>query len=235
MALVYILTSLVVVITHGSRIGTVFAQIFECAFEPSALGGGLTGVAIQQAMRSGFGRGIFSNEAGLGTAPIAHAAADVEHPVEQGMYGVFEVFADTIVICTLTALAILTSGCAGQFYGKSAAADLTIMAFSTTFGNKLASLIIAVCITMFAFSTLLSWSLYGARCMEFLAGPRGMAVYEAIYIVFVVIGAGVKLDLVWNLADSMNALMAIPNLIAVLALSPVVVRLTRDYAQKNKF
>ena len=235
MALVYILTSLVVVITHGSRIGTVFAQIFECAFEPSALGGGLTGVAIQQAMRSGFGRGIFSNEAGLGTAPIAHAAADVEHPVEQGMYGVFEVFADTIIICTLTALAILTSGCAGQFYGKSAAADLTIMAFSTTFGNKLASLIIAVCITMFAFSTLLSWSLYGARCMEFLAGPRGMAVYEAIYIVFVVIGAGVKLDLVWNLADSMNALMAIPNLIAVLALSPVVVRLTRDYAQKNKF
>ena len=233
MAVLYIVAALVVVISHGSRIGTVFAQIFEGAFEPSAIGGGLAGVAIQQAMRAGFGRGIFSNEAGLGTAPIAHAAADVEHPVEQGMYGVFEVFADTIVICTLTALSILCSGCAGQYYGKSAAADLTIAAFSTTFGGKLASLIIAVCITMFAFSTLLSWSLYGGRCMEFLCGTRGMMVYQAIYVVFVVIGAGTKLDLVWNLADSMNALMAIPNLAAVLALSPVVVRLSRDYAAKH--
>lgn len=234
MALVYILSALIVVFTHSGNIGHVFSQIFSGAFEPSALGGGLAGVAIQQAMRAGFGRGIFSNEAGLGTAPIAHAAADVEHPVEQGMYGVFEVFADTIVICTLTALSILCSGCAGQFYGKSAAADLTIMAFATTFGQKLASFIVAVCITLFAFSTLLSWSLYGARCMEFLAGPRGMTVYQAIYIIFIVVGAGVKLDVVWNLADSMNALMAIPNLIAVLALSPVVVRLTKDYASKKR-
>ncbi|MDD6666524.1 MAG: sodium:alanine symporter family protein [Lachnospiraceae bacterium] len=233
MALVYIISALVVVFTHGNNIGRVFEQIFSGAFDPSAIGGGLTGVAIQQAMRAGFGRGIFSNEAGLGTAPIAHAAADVKHPVEQGMYGVFEVFADTIIICTLTALAILCSGCAGQFYGKSAAADLTIMAFSTSFGDKLGASIIAVCITLFAFSTLLSWSLYGGRCMEFLAGPRGMAVYQAIYVIFVVVGASVKLDVVWNLADSMNALMAIPNLIAVLALSPVVVRLTKDYAQKK--
>ncbi|MDD5921758.1 MAG: sodium:alanine symporter family protein [Eubacteriales bacterium] len=232
MALVYIISALVVVFTHSGNIGKVFEEIFRGAFAPSALGGGLAGVAIQQAMRAGFGRGIFSNEAGLGTAPIAHAAADVKHPVQQGMYGVFEVFADTIVICTLTALAILCSGCAGQFYGKSAASDLTIMAFSTSFGNKLGAFIIAVCITLFAFSTLLSWSLYGARCMEFLAGPRGMAVYQAIYIVFIVVGSSVKLDVVWNLADSMNALMAIPNLIAVLALSPVVVRLTKDYASK---
>ncbi|MDD6352438.1 MAG: sodium:alanine symporter family protein [Lachnospiraceae bacterium] len=233
MALVYIISALVVVFTHGNNVGRVFGQIISGAFDPSAIGGGLTGVAIQQAMRAGFGRGIFSNEAGLGTAPIAHAAADVKHPVEQGMYGVFEVFADTIIICTLTALAILCSGCAGQFYGKSAAADLTIMAFSTSFGDKLGASIIAVCITLFAFSTLLSWSLYGARCMEFLAGPRGMAVYQAIYVIFVVVGASVKLDVVWNLADSMNALMAIPNLVAVLALSPVVVRLTKDYAAKK--
>jgi AGCS family alanine or glycine:cation symporter len=153
----------------------------------------------------------------------------VDHPVQQGMYGVFEVFADTIVICTLTALAILCSGCAPQFYGSTAGTDLTIMAFSTTFGGRAASIIIAVCIMMFAFSTLLSWSLYGGRCMEFLFGSRGMLVYQAIYVVCVVIGARTKLDIVWNLADSMNALMAIPNLIALLALSPVVVQLTREY------
>jgi AGCS family alanine or glycine:cation symporter len=234
MAIVYIVAALAVVISHGSMIGPVFAQIFEGAFDPSAISGGLAGVAIQQAMRAGFGRGIFSNEAGLGTAPIAHAAADVDHPVKQGMYGVFEVFADTIVICTLTALAILCSGCAGDYYGKAAAADLTIRAFSTTFGDKIGSLIIAVCITMFAFSTLLSWSLYGGRCMEFIAGSRGMMAYQAIYVLFVVIGASVKLDLVWNLADSMNGLMAIPNLIAVLALSPVVVRLTKDYLGRQR-
>lgn len=234
MALVYIVASVIVIVTHGSMVGPVFVSIFKGAFNPSAISGGLAGAVIQTAMRAGFGRGIFSNEAGLGTAPIAHAAADVEHPVEQGMYGVFEVFADTIVICTLTALAILCSGCAESYYGGSAAADLTIKAFSTTFGSRIASVIIAVCITLFAFSTLLSWSLYGGRCMEFIFGAKGMAVYQAIYAVFVVVGANVKLDLVWNLADSMNALMAIPNLIAVLALSPVVLRLSRDYAQREK-
>ena len=233
MAIVYVVAALAVVISHGNRVGTVFGQIFRGAFEPSALGGGLAGAAIQQAMRAGFGRGIFSNEAGLGTAPIAHAAADVDHPVQQGMYGVFEVFADTIIICTLTALAILCSGCAPQFYGSTAGTDLTILAFSTTFGSRAASIIIAVCITMFAFSTLLSWSLYGGRCMEYLFGSRGMLVYQAIYIVSVVIGARTKLDIVWNLADSMNALMAIPNLIALLALSPVVVQLTREYFSRK--
>lgn len=233
MALLYIIAALAVVVSHGNRVVPVLGQIVRGAFNPSALGGGLAGAAIQQAMRAGFGRGIFSNEAGLGTAPIAHAAADVEHPVQQGMYGVFEVFADTIVICTLTALAILCSGCAPQFYGSAAGTDLTIMAFSSTFGGRAASIIIAVCITMFAFSTLLSWSLYGGRCMEFLLGSRGMLVYQAIYVVFVVVGARTKLDIVWNLADSMNALMAIPNLIAILALSPVVVRLTRNYFARN--
>ncbi len=229
MAVVYIVAALAVVVSHGNRVGTVLGEIVCGAFAPSALGGGLAGTAIQQAMRAGFGRGIFSNEAGLGTAPIAHAAADVDHPVQQGMYGVFEVFADTIIICTLTALAILCSGCAPQFYGSSAGTDLTIMAFSTTFGGRAASIIIAICITMFAFSTLLSWSLYGGRCMEFLFGSRGMLAYQAIYVVFVVVGARTRLDIVWNLADSMNALMAIPNLIAILALSPVVVHLTREY------
>lgn len=234
MALVYIVTALIVVFSNTSMIGPAFRQIFEGAFDPRSIGGGLSGVAVQQAMKAGFGRGIFSNEAGLGTAPIAHAAADVDHPVQQAMYGVFEVFADTIVICTLTALAILVSRQAPAFYGGSAGADLTVRAFSTAFGSRIASVIIAVCIMMFAFSTLLSWSLYGGRCVEFLAGRRGMVIYQAVYVIFVVVGAAVKLDLVWQIADSMNALMAIPNLIAVLALSPRVVSLTREYFLRRR-
>ncbi|WP_329886119.1 sodium:alanine symporter family protein [Pseudoramibacter faecis] len=233
MALVYIVATLAVVIGHASALGSVFALIFESAFSPRAVGGGLAGVAIVQVVKAGFGRGIFSNEAGLGTAPIAHAAANVSHPVRQGLFGVFEVFADTIVICTLTALTILISGCAPAFYGKTAGADLTISAFATTFGNKAAAIIIAVCITMFAFSTLLSWSLYGARATEFLFGTKSIKVYQALYILFVIVGANVQLAVVWQIADTMNALMAIPNLIAVLALSPTVVQLAKAYFAKR--
>lgn len=234
MALVYIATALIVVITHANMLGNVLMQIFRGAFSPQAISGGLAGVGIQQAMKAGFGRGIFSNEAGLGTAPIAHAAADVDHPVEQGMYGVFEVFADTIVICSLTAFAILISGRVTPFYGKPAGTNLTVQAFATTFGDKAASLIIAICITMFAFSTLLSWALYGGRCAEYLFGTKFMKIYQCFYVIMVVVGACVKLSLVWQIADSMNALMAIPNLIGVLLLSPVVVERTRDYFAKQE-
>lgn len=233
MALVYIVAALVVVLGNAGMIGSVFSDIFRGAFDPKSISGGLAGVAVQQAVKAGFGRGIFSNEAGLGTAPIAHAAADVEHPVQQGMYGVFEVFADTIFICTLTALAILISGKAEAFYGKTAGTDLTIMAFGTVLGTKLAAIVIAVCIAMFAYSTLLSWSLYGSRCFEFIFGTTGSKVYQAIYVIFVVVGANVKLGLAWTIADASNALMAFPNLIAVLLLSPVVVRLTREYKGMN--
>lgn len=229
MAIVYIVASLVVVFTHIGSLGSVFASIFQGAFSPEAVSGGLAGVVMTEAIKKGFGRGIFSNEAGLGTAPIAHAAADVEHPVAQGIYGVFEVFADTIIICTLTALSILISGEAEGFYGASAGTDLTITAFATTFGSQVASIIIAVCISMFAYSTLLSWALYGGRCVEFIFGNKGMMAYQAIYIIFVAVGAVVKLGLVWEVADSLNALMAIPNLIAVLLLSPKVVELTKEY------
>ncbi len=229
MALVYVISAVVVVLTHASQIIPTFGSIFRGAFDPEAISGGLLGVTMQQAIKAGFGRGIFSNEAGLGTAPIAHAAADVEHPVEQGMYGVFEVFMDTIIICTLTALAILVSGVAPDFYGASAGTDLTILAFGTTLGAKVASTLVAVCISMFAFSTLLSWALYGSRCFEFLFGEVGGRVYQAIYVAFVVVGANVKLGFVWTISDAFNALMALPNLIAILALSPVVVMLTKEY------
>ncbi len=232
MALVYVFAALIVLGTHFNQLGAVFVSIFRGAFNPSAIAGGLVGVTIQQAMKVGMGRGIFSNEAGLGTAPIAHAAADVQHPVEQGMYGVFEVFADTIVICTLTALTILVSGCAESFYGTSVGAELTIMAFSTTFGSQVSSVILTMCITMFAFSTLLSWSLFGSRCSEFLFGEKGLNIYLLVYILFVVIGAVVKLDFVWLIADTMNGLMAIPNLIALLLLAKVAVKLNDEYFKK---
>lgn len=233
MAIAYIICSMIVILTHPSDIAPVFGMIFRGAFNPHAIGGGLAGVTIQKVMQSGFGRGIFSNEAGLGTAPIAHASANVDHPVKQGLFGIFEVFADTIIICTLTAVAILVSGCAPAFYGKTAGTDLTIMAFGTTFGNQIASIIIAICITMFAFSTLLGWSLYGSRSAEFIFGTKAIRIYQIIYIIAVFVGANLKLELVWTIADTTNGLMAIPNLIAILALSPQVVLLTRDYFSKR--
>jgi AGCS family alanine or glycine:cation symporter len=233
MAVIYIVTCLIVILTHADRIGGVFGSILNGAFHPAAISGGLAGVTIREAAKAGFGRGIFSNEAGLGTAPIAHAAADVRHPVEQGMYGVFEVFADTIIICSMTAFAILCTGAAGPVYGQSAGAELTISAFGATFGDQLAAVIIAVCITMFAFSTLLGWSLYGARCTEFLFGTKAIPVYQAVYVIFAAIGANIRLDRVWEIADTMNGLMAIPNLIALWALSGQVVKLTKDYFKKK--
>ena len=150
---------------------------------------------------------------------MAHASANTDHPAKQGMFGIFEVFADTVVICTVTALAILMSGCADQFYGKAAGTDLTILSFGTTFGTKTASIIIATCITMFAFSTILSWSLYGSRCFEYLGGLKAVAVYKVLYVGVVVLGAAISLQAAWTVADILNALMALPNLIAVLVLS----------------
>ncbi len=234
MALLYVVSALAVVILHFNLIPSVFAQIFKGAFDPSAIAGGLIGVTISTAMKRGIGRGIFSNEAGLGTAPIAHAAADVEHPVEQGLYGVFEVFTDTIVICTLTALVILVSGEATAVYGTSVGAELTIAAFASTLGSRVSSVLLAVCITMFAFSTLLTWSLFGSRCCEYIFGPRGMTIYLIVYILCIVIGAVTRLDVIWLISDTLNALMAIPNLIAVLALSGKVTELTKDYFDRFK-
>ncbi len=234
MAIVYIIAALVVIFTHLGMLGSVFHDIFVGAFNPEAIGGGLAGTVIMTAMKAGIGRGVFSNEAGLGSAPIAHAAADTDHPIRQGFFGAFEVFAGTIVICTMTALAVLVSGKAAGFYGKAAGTDLTIQAFGSTFGGKLSAIIIAVCIAMFAFSTVLSWALYGTRCAEFLFKTTKVIVpYQIIFIIFIVVGATMKLALAWTIADTLNAMMAIPNLIAVLALSPEVIRLMRDFFSKK--
>lgn len=228
MAVVYILAALVVVCTHLGNIGSVFSAIFKGAFSPEAVVGGAAGIGIQAAMKRGIGRGVFSNEAGLGSAPIAHAAADTDSPVRQGMYGVFEVFADTIVICTLTALAVLMSG-TEITYGAGAGADLTIAAFAMSFGSKLAGIIVSLGITLFATSTILSWCLYGTRCAEYIFGTRVIKFYQVIFCLIIIVGAVTELQVVWNIADTLNGCMAIPNLVALLALSPVVIKLTREY------
>jgi AGCS family alanine or glycine:cation symporter len=232
MAILYIVGTLIVICTHITSIGHVFAQIFEGAFNPSAIGGGLVGTAMSVAIKKGVGRGVFSNEAGLGSAPIAHAAADTDSPVRQGLFGIFEVFADTIVICTLTALTILMSGTTIN-YGQAAGAELTIAAFHETFNSQIAALVVAVGITLFATSTILSWGLYGTRCAEFLFGTKVIKPYQVLFVIFVVVGATMKLQLAWDIADTLNGLMAIPNLVALLVLSPVVLKLTKEFFQKE--
>ncbi len=231
MAALYIIGTLIVISTHWQHIGTTFLSIFEGAFNPDAVIGGGLGIGITAAIRSGVGRGVFSNEAGLGSAPIAHAAADTDSAVKQGLFGIFEVFADTIVICTLTALTILVSGTAIT-YGETAGVELTISAFTMTFNGEIASVLVAIGITLFATSTILSWGLYGTRCAEFLFGSKIIKGYQTVFILFIVVGATMELSTAWKIADTLNGLMAIPNLIALIALSGTVVKLTKDYFNK---
>ena len=236
MAIIYIVCALCVVICNFSSLGKVFAMIFKGAFSAEAALGGAAGITIMTTIQKGVGRGVFSNEAGLGSAPIAHAATSEKDPVKQGLYGIFEVFMDTILICTLTALTLLCGVESGVSitWGESAGAELISAAFATIFGSHLASLIIAVGIGLFALSTILSWSLYGSRCFEFLAGSKALIIYQVIFVVTIVIGATLKLSLVWDIGDTLNGFMAIPNLVALLGLSGVVIKLTKEYFAKVK-
>ena len=228
MAVIYILSALIIFFAHIGNIGNVLRSIFVGAFTPSAVVGGAAGITISAAVKRGVGRGVFSNEAGLGSAPIAHAAADTDSAVRQGCFGVFEVFADTIVICTLTAFAVLMSGTPINF-GQAAGADLTIAAFGTTFG-RVGGIIISVGLTLFATSTILSWCLYGTRCAEFLfKTTKIIKPYQVIFCLIIVLGAVTELSLVWDIADTLNGLMALPNLVGLLALSPIVIKLAREY------
>lgn len=231
MALYYIIFGLLVVILNYKNVPGVFRDIFEGAFTPRAITGGVVG-SMFIAMRRGVSRGIFSNEAGLGTGSIAHSSAEVDHPVQQGLWGIFEVFADTIVICTITALVILCSGVKIN-YGKTAGAELTISGFTATFGGWV-SVMLAVALCCFAFSTILGWGLYGSRCIEFLFGKSAIKPFIVVYSLVAIIGATMDLGLIWNIADTFNGLMVIPNLIAVLLLSGTVIRLTKDYFDKGK-
>ena len=236
MAVIYIIAALCVIGTNIGAVGKVFGMIFKGAFSAEAALGGAFGITIMQTIQKGVGRGVFSNEAGLGSAPMAHAATSETDPVKQGLYGIFEVFMDTIVICTLTALTVLCGVEAGVdiTWGQSAGTEVIGAAFSTVFGAKAGSLLVAVGISLFALSTILSWSLYGTRCCEFLLGHKVTLVYQILFVCVVVIGATLDLELVWNIADTLNGFMAIPNLVALLGLSGVVVKLTREYFAKIK-
>ncbi|MCM1148989.1 MAG: sodium:alanine symporter family protein [Butyricicoccus sp.] len=232
MAVVYIVAALAVVIVNAKHILPVLGMIFKGAFTPEGALGGAVGIGIMTTIQKGVGRGVFSNEAGLGSAPMAHAASSESDPVRQGLYGIFEVFMDTIVICTLTSLSLLcgTRGLGVELaWGGSGGTELVSAAFGGVFGDQIGSLIIAVGITLFALSTVLSWSLYGTRCFEFLFGSKAVRGYQIVFIIVVVIGSTLKMQLVWDIADTLNGFMAIPNLVALLGLSGVVIKLTRDH------
>ena len=226
MALFYIALAIGVVILNIGNLPTVFASIFEGAFNPRSVTGGVVG-SIFICMKRGVSRGIFSNEAGLGTGSIAHACADTQKPVKQGFFGIFEVFTDTIVICTLTALVILCSGVTIN-YGANAGAELTILGFTSTYGNWI-SIFSAIAMCCFAFSTILGWGLYGARCIEFLFSPKVIKPFMVVYALVAIVGATMDLGLILGIADTFNGLMSIPNLIALFLLSGTVIKLVKEY------
>lgn len=226
MALIYIVLSLGVVLLNLNRVPAVFSSIIEGAFSPASVTGGVVG-SFFLSMKKGVARGIFSNEAGLGTGSIAHACADTRKPVKQGFFGIFEVFTDTIVICTLTALVILCSG-TPVGYGEAAGAELTISGFTTTYGSWV-SIFTAIALCCFAFSTIIGWGLYGARCIEYLLKEKSIKPFMVAYSLVAILGATADLGLMWSIAETFNGLMAIPNLIALFLLSGTVVRLVKQY------
>lgn len=230
MALVYIVGSVIILLLHIGNVPEAFALIFGNAFTPAAATGGFAGSTIMMSMRYGVARGVFSNEAGLGSAPIAHAAATVDHPVRQAIYGVFEVFMDTIVICSMTALVILTTGVWDS--GKTGS-ELSMLAFETGLPGTWGKFIVVVGLALFAYSTVIGWSYYGEKCVEFLFGYKARLPYRIIWLPFIVIGAVGGLTELWDLADTLNGLMAIPNLIGVLFLSGVVHKLTKEYFESH--
>lgn len=230
MALLYIVFAIGVIALNIQNISSVFSLIIEGAFNPASVTGGAVG-SFFMSMKKGVSRGIFSNEAGLGTGSIAHACADTRKPVKQGFFGIFEVFVDTIVICTLTALVILCSEVPINF-GSAAGAELTISGFTSTYGSWV-SIFTAVAMCCFAFSTIVGWGLYGARCIEFLFGSKVNKPFMLVYSLVAIVGATMDLGLLWSIAETFNGLMAIPNLIAVFLLSRVVVKLVKEYFAKE--
>ena len=225
MALVYVLMALGVLVLNLNRVPEVLASIVKGAFSPSAVTGGAVG-SMFLCMKKGVSRGIFSNEAGLGTGSIAHAASDVDDPIRQGYFGIFEVFADTIIICSMTAFVILVSG-EHITYGAAAGAELTIGGFTAVYGSW-ASLLAAVAMCCFAFSTIIGWGLYGTRCLEFLVGSKANRGFMIVYSFVAIIGATVDLGLLWDLSETFNGMMVIPNLIALFLLSGTVSKMVRE-------
>lgn len=231
MAVLYVILALGVIIMNIEHVPAVFSEIFSGAFSPRAATGGVIG-SMFLSMKKGVSRGIFSNEAGLGTGSIAHACADTDNAVHQGMFGIFEVFMDTIIICTLTGLVILLAA-PGITYGQAAGAELTISGFTSTYGSWV-SIFPAVAMCCFAFSTIIGWGLYGSRCIEFLGGEKLVRPFLVIYSFVSIVGATINLGLLWDIADTFNGLMAVPNLISLLMLSGQVKKLAIEVDQAQK-
>ena len=229
MAAIYIIGGLFILLSNVGAIPGAFAIIFKNAFTGTAAVGGFAGAAMARSIRYGIARGVFTNEAGLGSAPIAHAAATTDHPVRQGLWGIFEVFADTIVICSITALSIITTG---VWETGESGAVLTTLAFNTAIPGG--GIIVTVGLILFAYSTILGWAYYGERCLEYLVGTKPILAYRLLWTVFIVIGAVGGLEFIWSLADTLNGLMAIPNLVGVFFLSSTVFKLTKEFFTKEK-
>lgn len=236
MAILYILGAFVVIGAHITAVPAVFVAIFKGAFAGTAVGGGIVGHSLQKAITWGFKRGAFSNEAGLGSSVMVHSSSNVREPVQQGMWGIFEVFADTIVVCTLTALVVLTSGAVnletGAMISTNEGYALVGEAFATVFGS-LGTKFIAVAILLFAFSTVLGWSHYGTTAWQYLFGEKTQCIYKVVFVVMIFFGSTMSLSLAWDLSDTFNGLMMIPNLIGVLSLSPLVARITKNYVDRE--
>ena len=239
MSVFYILAGIILILMSLSELPAAFAAIFKGAFSLKSVGGGIFGYVIMQAMRQGFARGVFSNEAGLGSAPIAHAASSTEEPAEQAMWGVFEVFIDTIVICTITSLAVILSGVyttAGGLDAFSSKGAAAVAAFNAILPGTIGGILIQISLIFFALSTIISWSYYGERCWGYLTHDNKAfnMIYKIIFILVCIVGAVGSGTLMWDIADTLNGLMAIPNLIALLALSGVVAKITKDYFGKER-
>ncbi len=239
MVILYLLGTIVIICIHIETIPAVFASIFKGAFALKSAAGGVVGAGIAQAMKMGFKRGVFSNEAGLGSSVMVHSNSNVKEPVHQGMWGIFEVFADTIVVCTLTALTILSSDAVdlstglltevGEEIGSN---SLMSYAFGETFGT-VGTAFVAIAILLFAYSTVLGWSHYGSKACEYLFGTKSIMVYRVIFVIIVFAGSVMEAQLAWDISDTFNGLMMIPNLIGVLVLSPIVMRVTKNYVDRK--
>ena len=236
MAIFYIVGALAIIIMNINMVGPAFASIFTNAFSLEAAAGGVGGYVIKQAITWGFKRGVFSNEAGLGSSVMVHSASNVKEPVTQGLWGIFEVFVDTIIVCTLTALVILTSGVVDLHTGASISGStnlaLAAEAFQHSFGT-FGGIFIAIAVTLFAFSTVLGWSFYGTKAWEFLFGTKSTILYKVVFLAVIVAGSTLNADLAIDLSDTFNGLMAIPNLIGVLTLSGTVIAITNNYSRRK--
>ena len=234
MCILYILAALLIIVLNIPKIPEAIVLIIKHAFSPIAATGGFAGAGVRMAIRFGIARGIFSNEAGLGSAPMAHATAMTDHPARQGLWGIFEVFFDTIVMCTITALVIILTG---VWNSGENGADLTIAGFNTFFGSKVGASLVTFCMILTAYDTILAWCFYGETCSAFILG-KGKIVrmaYRVIWLVFTMLGALGSLKIIWELADTLCGLMALPNLIALFALSGVVIKLTKGFLAKEPY